>query len=288
GESAWQRNDARAAMEPFARAYSLVREPSPSATALLIAATALGALWEGWQDYVGSETWAARVREQLPARSAITDPSEGLRIDSVCVRTMSMLWDTQLGDYQELIARIVDALRVPPQGLTPDDAVAASGVLVEAAGYFLTDKELFHTIVEATAPWRFRRDLSPLGLAGWLNAYGPLGRHWPTPGVKLPADGPVPCLELAIELAREHGGQSTAFVAATFLFYAAVGSNDDEAAARHLQTHREIAHHRHVSQVGSLIDAEENMFAIQGDFQRARDAFQRYVDLADAHDFPAS
>lgn len=139
---------------------------------------------------------------------------------------MSLIWGEQLGDYRALVTRVVHALARGTAGVETDEAVAASIVLMEAAGYLLSDERLFQDTVAATSPWLSRPDLSPLMKAGWLSTYAPLGRHWPTPGVKLPAPTPLGCLELSVRLAQAHGGPSAAFSGAIFLTQAAVADND--------------------------------------------------------------
>lgn len=288
GESASQRNDARAAVSHFERAFQLVDEPAPSATRLLVAASALGAILEGWQDYGGAEQWAGELRAHLDARTSIDDPGDAMRIDSACVRGMSIIWGERLGDYRALVGRILDALRRPHPRLAPDEAIAASGVLIEAAGYRLADESLFHDTVEATAAWLPRTDLAPVVKAGWLNTYAPLGRHWPSLGVRLPAEGPAACLELAVQIARDHGAQSTAFTAAWSLLSIATGENDRATAQRRLAVLREIADSTHVRQTCSLLDAEAAVLALAGEWPRARVAIDRALELSRQHAFPAS
>jgi ATP/maltotriose-dependent transcriptional regulator MalT/DNA-binding SARP family transcriptional activator len=288
GESAWQRNDARAAVERFERAYAVVDAAAPSAAGLVIAASAVRAILEGWQDYDGLGAWAARLRNQLPARDAVEDVSDALRIDSTCLSAMDIMWGRSFGDYRALLARLLRTLTTAPRGIVADEAVAASCVLLEAAGYKLHDEQLFHDTVAATAAWLSRAELSPLTKAGWLNAYGPLGRHWPTFGVKLPAANPSECLELALRLAREHGGQSTAFTAAYFLAGVAVADNDRGNADRCLGLLREIADPRHVSNTHSILILEASVCALGGDWKRARSAIDRAFALMDEHHFPPS
>lgn len=87
GESAWQRNDARAALARFEPAYTLADTPAPSPLRLLVAASALTAILEGWQDYDGTQQWLERLHEHLPARAAIEDASDACAsIARVCGR----------------------------------------------------------------------------------------------------------------------------------------------------------------------------------------------------------
>ncbi len=288
GEAAWQRNDARTATGFFERAYRLLDGPTPAPRALLVAASALNAILEGWQDYEGTERWVTRLRSNLEARASVSDPGDGLAIDSVCVRAMTLIWGEHFGAYRELVGRMLDRLKDGRTCIAPDEAVAASGVLLEAAGYLLSDESLYRETVEATAPWLFRPELSAIAKAGWLGIYGPLGNHWPTPGVKLPADDPDGCLALAIQLALDHGAQSVAFTAASFLFFVAIGRNDRAAARAHLATLRDVADPQHVVHLHGLLQAEAAMFALDGEWSRARDAIRRVLELASRHGFPPS
>jgi len=288
GESAWQRNDARAAVARFERAIDLTDEPVPSPLSLLVAASTLGVILDGWQDYDGTERWVSRVRTHLAARASIEDLDEVLRIDSVCVRAMSMIWGEELGELHVLVARILDALRHLQKQLAPDAAVAASGVLLETAVYLLTDESLFRDVVKATAPWLFHPDLAPLAKAGWLNAYAELGRHWPTPGIRLPAENPVACLELAVSIAREHGAQGMAFSAAKSLTSMAIAENDRPSAQRRLVVLREVTDPRHVSQECVLLESEAGVFALAGEWARAREAIDQALALAEQHNIPPS
>ncbi|MCC6195948.1 MAG: hypothetical protein IT518_15940 [Burkholderiales bacterium] len=287
GESAWQRHDARAAVQHYDRAYALC-DAGPSPLRLLVAISALTALFEGWQDFEGTEQWIARAREHLPARDAVTDASDALRIDASCVLAMDAMWREQLGDYRALVRRTLARLTHPEPGLAADEVVAASSVLLEAAGYFLSDERLFQETVAATAPWLARPDLPPLAKARWLNAYAQLGRHWPSPGVKLPAPTAVACLELAVELAQAHGGQSSAFTGASFLTDLAVAENDLPAAQRRLEKLRELADPRHVAQATSLLGHEAAVLALAGEWSRAREVIDRTVELEERHRYPPS
>ena len=288
GESAWQRNDARAAVARFERAFALLNESAPSPIGLLLAASALGALFEGWQDYTGLGDWRARLVSHLGARVSIQDANEGLRIDSVCLQAMNQLWGTRLGDRTALIARILAGLRHPAPALQPDEAVAASAVVIESAGYLLSDERLFRDTVEATAAWLHRPDLAPLSKAAWLITYAPLARRWPTPGAKLPAAGPVACLELAIGIARECGGQARAFSAASFLANLAIADNDRATAQRRLAVLREVADPQHATQVVSMMATEGSVLALCGEWGRARATFDRVLELARQCGYPPS
>jgi ATP/maltotriose-dependent transcriptional regulator MalT len=104
GESATKRNNARAAVFRFGRAMELLGGTDPSPVGLVIAASALGAILEGWQDYSGVELWAAHVAPHLRMRDAVRDINEGLRIDTVCLRSADVLWGASLGDRDLLIS----------------------------------------------------------------------------------------------------------------------------------------------------------------------------------------
>lgn len=288
GESAWQRNDAGVATRHYEVAYRLIDEPAPSSRALRVAASALSAILDGSQDYLGTDEWVTRMRAHLPARGAIDDPDDALRIDGICVRATTLIWGERFGHYHDLVSRMIDALRNGRQRIAPDEAVVASGILLEAAGYLLSDESLYRDAVEATAPWLSRPDLSAVVKAGWLVIYGPLGLHWPTPGVKLPAGDPEGCLGLAIEIARDHGAQSVAFTAASFLFFIAIGRNDRAAAQRRLSTLRDVADPQHVIHTHGVLQAEAAMFALDSEWARARDAVDRALELASRHGFPPS
>ena len=140
----------------------------------------------------------------------ITDADAGLRVDRAILQSTNMVWGGAFGDVQALIARMLESLR-RDRAMDANEVAAASSVLLECAGYRLSSGDLFRETVAATAPWLQRPELAPLALANWLITYAPLGRRWPTPGVQLPAANPVACLELAVELARTHGGRSVAF-----------------------------------------------------------------------------
>lgn len=288
GEGQWQRNNAQAAVTHFERAFAILDQPPPSATGLLLSASALRAILEGWQDYADLETWVRRLGEHLGARPKVTDDNEGLRVDSTHLCAMHILWMAEFGDQRALIERILEVLRQRSRDIDPNEAVAASGVLIEAAGYRLSDANLFRDIVQATAPWLQRPELAPLSKAGWLTNYAALGRRWPTPGVKLPAPDPVACLELAVDMAREHGGRSTAFTGLVFLANLAVANNDQQAAQRHLAAMRDAVEPQHPSQTVSLLNVEAGVWALQGEWTRAQASVEHALHLADQSDFPAS
>ncbi|MGH8714300.1 MAG: hypothetical protein ACREYB_09865 [Casimicrobiaceae bacterium] len=288
GESARQRNDARDAVVRFERAFDLLSGSAPSPIGLVVAASALGALFEGWQDDAGLDDWVGRLASHLGARKAIDDVNEGLRIDRVCLDAIDSMWGERLGDRAALIERILTALRHPAPALQPDEAVAASAALMETANYLLSDERLFKDTVEATAPWLRRPDLAPLSKAAWLVSYAPMGRRWPTPGVKLPAAGPVACLELAFGIARECGGQSRAFSAASFLANLAIADNDRLRAQRCLAVLRDVTDPNHVTQAVNLLLAEGSVLALCGDWVRARADFDRALETAVRQGFPPS
>ena len=288
GESAWQRSDAKAAVARFERAIALVDQGAPSPTGLLIAASALGAIFNGWQDFGGTTTWKARLAFHLPARDAIEDPNEDLRIDSVCLRSSDMLLDATLIERSALAERILAALRLHSDALIAEEALAASEIVIETAGYHLSDERLFTNAVEASAPWLSKPNLAPLALAGWLVAYAPLGRRWPTPAIKLPAQTPVGCLELALAIARECGGQSKAFSAALFLANLATADNDRTAAQKHLASLREIFDPSEPTQRVNFMLVEGGVLALSGEWTRARVTDERALDVARKHDFPLS
>lgn len=288
GESGWHRNDAHGAVAGFEGAMTLLGEDVPSAAALVVAASALGAILEGWQDYAGSAAWVERLARQLPARPQIVDPNERLRVDAVCVRAANMLGESRLGDERELIARILDALRDAGSGLSPDEALAAAGVLVEAAGYRLNDEHLFRDAVHASVPWLRKPGASPMSIAGWLTAYALLGRRWPVAGAKLPAATTRECLELAARMAAECGGQSIAFTAALFLINQSVADNDREAARKRLDALREIADPGHSTQMVNVLAAEAAVLGLSGDWSGAQTVNAQALDLALRHDFPVS
>jgi ATP/maltotriose-dependent transcriptional regulator MalT/DNA-binding SARP family transcriptional activator len=288
GESARQRNDARGAVAKFERTMTLLGEDVTSAAALVVAASALGAILEGWQDFAGSEAWAKRLWRQLPARGQIADPNEGLRVDGVCLRACDMLLDASLGDETQLVVRILDALRDAAAGLLPEEALAAGGVLLETAGYRLNDERLFRDVVLASAPWLRRSDAPPLSIAGWLSTYAPLGRRWPVSGVKLPAANPTECLELSQRIASECGGHSIAFSAAYMLANQCVANNEREAARKRLDALRAIADPRHPTQIVNVLATEAATVALSGEWQRARTLIAQALELARQHDFPVS
>ncbi|HXU67448.1 MAG TPA: BTAD domain-containing putative transcriptional regulator [Casimicrobiaceae bacterium] len=288
GESAWQRNDARGAVARFERAIALLGDGVPSPAALVVAASALGAILEGWQDFLGSNVWAERLSHHLPARAAIVDPNERLRIDAVCLRSAHMFVDVSPDDRKTLIPRILGALRDSAPDLRADEAIGAAGVLMETAGYQLSDEHLFRDVVYASIPWLRKSSAPPLAIAGWLTTYAPLGRRWPVPGAKLPAATPTGCIELAAKIAVECGGQSMAFTAAYWLTNQAIASNDRDLAWKHLITLREIADPRHPTQTVNLLLAEGPMLALSGEGQRAREVLDRAIELSREHQFPAS
>ena len=285
GESAWQRNDARGAVAKFERAMALLGDEATS-TGLVVAASALGAILEGWQDFAGSEAWAKRVARRLAARALIGDPNERLRVDAVCVRAANLLGDAGVCDEREGAARILDALRDAASQLQPDEALSAAGVLLESAGYRLNDEDLFRDAVHASAPWLRKAGASPMSIAGWLVAYALLGRRWPVPGVKLPAATPMECLELAARIAAECGGQSIAFSAAFFLANQSIADNDREGARKRLAVLRAIADPRHPTQTVNVLGVEASVLALSGDWSRAKAVNEHALGLARKHEFP--
>jgi LuxR family maltose regulon positive regulatory protein len=287
GESAWQRNDAKTAVAHFERAYAALGDGVPHAGGLLIAASAVGAILEGWQDFTGTERWMERLKAHLPARPAIADPDEGLRIDRACLQSTNMVWGASLGDVEPLIARMLEALR-NDRTIDANEAVAASSVLLEAAGYRLSDGPLFRELVAASAWWLQRPALAPLVKAGWLITYAPLGRRWPTPAVALPAADPVACLEHAVELAREHGGRNVAFSGALFLAHMAVATNDRAAAPARLAALRELVDEGHSRQVINVLEVESNILALFGDWPAAQAVLRRARELAERSAWPSS
>ena len=128
-----------------------------------------------------------------------------------------MLFDASLGDRWQLAEGILDALREPAPDLLPEEALAAAGILIEMAGYQVSDERLFKDVVDASAPWLRKPNVPALSIAGWLTTYAPLARRWPVHGAKLPAATPTGCIELAARIAAECGGQSVAFTAAYWL-----------------------------------------------------------------------
>jgi ATP/maltotriose-dependent transcriptional regulator MalT/DNA-binding SARP family transcriptional activator len=287
-ESAWQRNDAKTAVGRFERAYELlVAGDDVERDRLRITAAAIAAILEGWQEFEGTDRWMERLRRHMDARATIVDPEQGLRVDSAWLQATNMIWSHGLGGHEPVVARMLDALRSDDH-LDPNVVIAASSVLMEAAGYRLSDGTLFREIVAATAPWLRQSSLAPLAKAGWLVTYAPLGRRWPTPGVQLPAADPAAALELAIELAREHGGRSLAFSAALFLAHMAVATNDRAKAGRRLEALREFVDASRPRQAINLLEVESNVQALRGDWPQARATIARARALAERHGFPSS
>ena len=287
GESAWQRNDARTAVAHFEHAYTALGERAPSSDGLLIAASAIGAILEGWQDFADTARWMERLKAQLPARAEVADPDEGLRIDRACLQSTNMVWGSSLGEVEPLVARMLETLR-RERTLDANEAVATSSVLLEAAGYRLSDGALFRELVAASAGWLQRPALAPLVKAGWLTTYAPLGRRWPTPGVALPASDPVACLELAVQLGREHGGRSVAFSGALFLAHMAVATNDRHSTPARLAALRELVDTSHPRQVINVLEVESNVLALHGDWAAAQAVLRRARELAERNAWPSS
>ena len=295
GEAAWARNDARNAVRHLERAWTLLASslplPSspPSPSALLVAASAVGAILEGWQDFEGTQAWAQRLAGALDARDRIERIDEGLRVDAVCLRAMDMLWgEAPLGRSDALIGRILGVLRARDPSVNADEALAASAALMETAGYRLSDETLFRDVVVATLPWLQQGRVSPLSEAGWLNAYAALGRRWPPVGLKLPAPTPVGCLERAFELGRQYGGTGTAFSAAFFLANIAISENDRALAQRRLQELRDVTNPEHGAQAVNLLLAEAAVLALAQDWRRARSTTDHADALAVQRKFPPS
>jgi DNA-binding SARP family transcriptional activator len=167
-----------------------------------------------------------------------------------------------------------------------DEIVATSSVLIESSGFNLHDEARFQATVAATAPCLERADLAPLVKAMWLNSYAGLGRHWPSPGVRLPAAGGNASLELAYDLARSHGGHALAFIAADFLCHAAIADNDLARAQHWLARERESGDPRHVVQAVTLLATEATVLGLAGDWRRAIAAFDRADALAREHAHP--
>ncbi len=286
-ESAWQRHDAKSAVSRFERAYELVAGESAERDRLRVTAAAIAATLEGWQDFEGTDRWTERLRRHMAARATIVDPEQGLRVDSAWLQATNMIWSHGLGDHEPVVTRMLDALRSDDR-LDPNVVIAASSVLMEAAGYRLSDGTLFREVVAASAQWLEQPTLAPLAKAGWLVTYSPLGRRWPTPGIKLPAVEPAAALELAIELAREHGGRSLAFSAALFLAHMAVATNDRVKAGRRLETLREFVDASRPRQAINLLEVESNVQALRGDWPQARASISRAHELAERHGFPSS
>ena len=286
GESAWQRNDASSAVACFERAYAMIDDETPSADGLLLASSALNAIFEGWQSYDGTRTWADRLRRHLGARERITDPHDVLRIDRTWLQTADQLWDDSLCDRPALFDRVLAQERDPPPGVSVDEIVATSAVLVESSGYNLHDEARFQATITATAAWLQHPDLAPLVKAMWLNSYAGLGKHWPSPGVRLPAAGGNPSLELAYDLARSHGGDALAFIAADFLCHGAIGDNDLPRARHWLERQRESANPRHVVQTVTLLATEAAVLGLAGEWRRSIATFERADALAREHAHP--
>ena len=286
GESAWQRNDASAAVACFHRAYALVGDSTPSGDGLLLAASALNAIFEGWQSYDGTRTWADRLRHHLTARDRVTDPHDLLRIDRTWLQTADQLWDDSLCDRPALFDRVLALVRDAPSAVAVDEIVATSAVLVESSGFHLHDESRFQATVAATAPLLSRHDLAPLVKAMWLNSYAGLGRHWPSPGIRLPAAGGNPSLELAYDLACSHGGQSLAFIAADFLCNTAISDNDLPRAQHWLDRQRESSDPRHIVQAVTLLSSEAVVLGLAGEWSRSVATFDRADALAREHAHP--
>jgi DNA-binding SARP family transcriptional activator len=288
GESAWQRNDSNAAVERFEHAYGLLTDEAPSLDGLLLAASALTAIFEGWQSYAGAARWADRLRHHLAARDHAGAAHDRLRVDRVWLQTADQLWDDSLCDRPALFDRVLATLRDARDEVPADEIVATSSALIESSGYNLHDERRFQATVAVTAPWLDRYELSPLVKALWLTSYAALGRHWPTPGVKLPAAGGNPSLELAYELARTHGGHALAFIAADFLVNAAASDNDLPLARLWLERQRESSDPRHVVQTVQLTSTEAAVLGLAGQWERAEAAFDRADALAREHGHPQS
>jgi ATP/maltotriose-dependent transcriptional regulator MalT/DNA-binding SARP family transcriptional activator len=286
-ESAWQRNNARLAVESYERAYGLIGSAQPCGDALIIAAGAITAILEGWQDFDGSEQWMRRLHEQLPARGAIAHSAQGLRADSACLQATNMIWGGGHREHKVVVERMLRTLRNRGT-LDANTAVSASSVLMETAGYRYSDAALFREVVSATASWLADLGLAPLTKAGWLVTYAPLGRRWPTPGVRLPASDPVACLELAVEIGRAHGGRSVAFSAALFLAHMAVATNDSTAASARLVALREFVDETQPRQLINFLEVESNVHALHADWPSARRIIARARELAEQHGFPSS
>jgi LuxR family maltose regulon positive regulatory protein len=286
GESAWQRNDANEAVARFERANALLEPQTPSPDGLLLASSALNAIFEGWQSYEGTGTWADRLRHHLTARDRVTDPHDVLRVDRTWLQAADQLWDDSLCDRPALFDRVLALVRDPPPGVAVDEIVATSAVLVESSGFNLHDEARFQATVAATAPCLQHPELAPLVKAMWLNSYAALGRHWPSPGVRLPAAGGTPSLELAYSLARSHGGQALAFIAAQFLTHAAIASSDLPLAERWLDRLRESADPRHVVQAVTLLSTEAGVLGLAGEWRRSLAAYDRADALAREHGHP--
>ena len=118
GESAWQRNDAKAAVGHFERAYGLLDGATASVNGLLVTASALAAILEGWQDFDGTGRWMERLKEHLAARSQIVDTDAGLRIDRAILQSTNMVWGGGFGDVQALVGAHARILATRPRRWT--------------------------------------------------------------------------------------------------------------------------------------------------------------------------
>ena len=289
GELAWTRNDPRTAVTVLERAYALAPSASPSPTALIVAATVLGAILDGWQDFDGVAAWLHRVAGHFPARDAVADGNDALRIDSVCLRAMDMAWDgVPFAKHDALVSRVLEHLRRRDAQTIPDEALAASAVLIETATYRSSDEQLFHAVVAASAAWLDDARTSPIAKAGWLVTFGPAARRWPVTGVKLPAATGVACIELALELARRYGAPSIAYSAAYFLVNIAVSENDRVAARTAIKALREATAGERATQAVNLLLAEAGLAALEEEWTRAAAAVDRADALARGAGFPAS
>src|SRR5690349_1760153 len=286
GDSAWQRNDATRAVSCFERAYELVDDGAPSSDALLVAASALNAIFEGWQSYAETRTWSDRLRHNLPAHDRLTDPHDVLRVERTWLQTADQLWDDSLCDRPALFDRVLALVRDPSPGVSVDEIVATSAVLVESSGFNLHDEARFQATVAATARCLKRPELAPLVKAMWLNSYAGLGQHWPSPGVRLPAAGGRESLELAYDIARSHGGQALAFIAAEFLTHAAVSANDVPLAQQWLERLRDATDPRHSVQSTSLLSTEGAVLGLAGKWAQSIAVFDRADALAREHAHP--
>ena len=286
-EAAWQRNDARSAVAGFEHAYRLLDADQLSAPGLLIAAGAIAAILEGWQDFDGTAVWMQRLVGQMPARADIVDATDGVRIDSACLQATNMIWGQGQIEPGPLVQRLLGALRAD-DGIDPNVLVAASSVMLEVAGYRLNDATLFREVVAASAAVLQRPELSPLVKAGWLVTHAPLGRRWPSIGVRLPATDPVAELEMAVELGRANGGRGVAFSAALFLAHMAVATNDRSSAGPRLTALREFVDETRPRQAINVLEVESNVLALHGDWPAARRVIARARALADQHGFPSS
>ncbi|HSN31160.1 MAG TPA: hypothetical protein VLU41_00620, partial [Ideonella sp.] len=267
------------------RAWAQRGHAAASPLGLTIATEALGAILEGWQDYAGSGAWAERLASQLDARGAL-DADARLQSDAVCLRAVDILQASSLGARGALVAAMLGML----EGEAPsaEAALAAAGVLMESAGYATNDEALFGRAVRASQRWLARPGLSPLLVASWLTTYGPLGRRWPVPGVKLPAATPIGCVERALELAREFGAPGASFGAAQYLANAAIADNDRVLANERLSALRDATDLASPTQSVNLLVVEAGALALAGVWPRARDVAAQALALARQHGFPAS